>query len=298
MPNTLTNLNHTIITNAALEAFTAALTPLSAFSLNVSPDPAQRGDKVKVLWTPAQAGAIDFAGTYTMQDSTAEGKDVSLDRHKFASWSLTDKEIANQPQIELERFGQQKGFQLAKAVVQDIFGLILAANFAEIGHTGLAANFDSDSVVDIGKIADDNDWPEMGRALVLSAAYHAALRKDPALKDASAYAGGDVIRRGQVPSLDSFEAIYKSSLVPANGENLVGFAATADAMLVAMRYLQPQEGHKYHIAEPVTDPATGISMGYRQWYSEDTGASKAALEVVYGRLTGNPKALLRVRSAA
>lgn len=298
MPNTHTNLTYTIITNAALEAFTAALTPLSAFSTNASPAPGQRGDKVKVLWTPSQSAAADFAGNYTMQDSTQEGLDVALDQHKFVSWYLTDKEVANQPQVELERFGRQKGFQLAKAVLVDIWGLILAANYGAAAYTGPASDFDSDEVIEISKLCDDADWPENGRSMVLSSAFHAALRKDPALKDASAFGGSESVRRGDIVSLDTFGSIYKSTLIPGNSQNLAGFATMPDAMLVAMRYLQPLEGHKYHIAEPVSDPDSGITLGYRQWYSEDTGTQKAVLECVWGKLKGNGNALKRIVTAA
>jgi len=297
MANALTNLTNTLISDAVLEAFTAALTPLQAFSLNVSPDPSDRGDKVKVLWTPAQDAAADFAGTYSVQDADAEGLDVTLDGHKFVSWGLTDKELVSRPQLELENFGRQKGFQLAKAVLLAIWADITNANYGAAGHTGIAANFDSDDVIDLGAACDAADWPEMGRSLVLASAYHANLRKDGAIKDASAYGGSDPVRSGEIISLDTFGAIYKSTLIPANAENLVGFAAMRDAMLVAMRYLAPQDGHGYGEARPMTDPDTGITLGYREWYDNDSGQKRAVMEAVYGSRVGNPGALKRIVSA-
>jgi hypothetical protein len=300
MANTLTNLTDTIIVDNAIEAFTAAIAPLTAFANNVSPGPAEKGDKVKVLSVAAAAAATDFvpATGYTVQDSTAEGLDVSLNKHKFVSWGLNDTEISQNPQLSLERFGRQKGFQLAKAVLQDIWSVVTLANYGAAAFVGTATTFDSDDVVDIGKACDDADWPEDDRSLILSSAYHAALRKDQPIQDASAYGTNDVIRRGQIPSLDTFSAIYKSTLVPANAQNLVGFAAFPDAILVAMRYLMPQEGNKYFQAAAITDPnGSGFTIGFRDWYDENAGQRRKVLECVYGYLKGNGSAIKRITSA-
>ena len=45
---------------------------------------------MKVAFIEAADAALDFAGTYTMQDADATGKDITLNKHKFVSWSLTD----------------------------------------------------------------------------------------------------------------------------------------------------------------------------------------------------------------
>jgi hypothetical protein len=299
MANTLTNLTDTLITNAAIEAFTAAIAPLNAFARNASPEPAARGDKVKVLWTPAQDAATDFvaANGYTMQDADAEGLDITLNKHKFVSWSLTDQEIAKQPQLEIQNFGRQKGFQLAKAVLQDIFTLITAANYGSAAFTGAASTFDADDVVDIRGTCSAADWPLGMRALIIDDAYYTYLLKDNAIQDASASGSSDPIVEGAVRRLAGFD-IYESTLIPANGENLVGFAVLPQAILVAMRYLAPQEGNKYFQAAPITDPnGSGFTIGFRDWYDEDLGARKRVLECVYGYLKGDGAALKRMVSA-
>lgn len=42
MPNTLTNVQDIKVAQRALQPFTAALTPIRAFSTNFSPDPAEK----------------------------------------------------------------------------------------------------------------------------------------------------------------------------------------------------------------------------------------------------------------
>lgn len=297
MANTLTNTTDTIIANAAVDAFTAALLPLTAFSNNLSAEAVKRGDKVKVLYVPAQDAATDFAGTYDTQDADATGVDVSINKHKFVSWGLSDTEIATMPQLALEAFGKQKGFQLAKAVLVDILSLVTNANYGAAVFTGAASTFDSDDVVDIGAACDAADWADEGRSLILSGSYHAALRKSAALKDASAFGGSEAIRMGTIPSLDTFGKVFKSTIIPANAENLVGFAAHSSAMAVAMRYLQPQEGNSYFQAGAITDPETGFTLGFRDWYDNDTGTRKKVLEANYGYVKLNGSAIKRMVSA-
>ena len=299
MSNTLTNLTDTIITNAAIEAFTAAIAPLRAFAQNVSPEPSQKGDKVKVLSVAAATAATSFVeGTgYTMQDTTAEGLDVTLNKHEFVSWYTTDTELSKNPQINIERFGRQKGFQLAKKVLQDIWSLVTNANYGAAAFTGLASSFDADDVADIRGVCSAADWPLQERALILDDAYYTALLKDNAIQDVSASAMTDPIREGRVNRLLGFE-VLESTLVPGNAENLVGFAVNPDSILVAMRYMMPQQGHKYYQAASITDPnGSGFTIGFRDWYNEEEARRKKVLDCVYGYLKGTGAALKRIVSA-
>lgn len=298
MPNTLTNLNDTIIVDAAIEAFTAAITPLRAFAINCSPNPAQRGDKVKVLFVGAQDAAIPWvqANGYTVQDADAEGLDVALDKRQYVSWGLHDQELAENPHLNIERFGRQKGFNLAKAVLQDIWSLVTFANYGAAGHTGAGANFDSDDVADLEQVCDEADWPEMERGLILTPAYHNGLVKDDAVQGSLGVENSAALADSRVQRVHGFTE-YKSNLVPANNEHLTGMAVIPDAILVAMRYIEPQEGHKYFQASPITDPnGSGFTIGFRDWYDENEGRRKKVLECCYGYLKGNPAALKRIVS--
>ncbi len=296
MPNTLTNLTNTIISRTALEAFVAALTPVRAFCTNISADAAERGDKIKVMNTAAAAAAAAFAGTYAMQDSTAEGLDVALDQHYYVAWYLTDKQIAEQPQLRIEQFGRQKGFQLAKKVLQDVLSLVTLANYGAAAFTGDAAGFDADDVADLETTCDEADWPESGRSLILKPTYHGAVVKDNAVQGTLGVDQSPVLSDSRVRRLHNFD-LYKSSLIPANGENLVGLAVHPDAVLFASRYLAPQEGADYADARALTDPETGITIGFRKWYDKDSGQMRNVLEALWGKLKGNGSACKRLVSA-
>ncbi len=289
-------MNDTVIAQAALNAFTSALTPLTRLTTNFSSDIAVKSEQVNVPFVPAQDAAANFAGSYTIQDADVESKPITLNKHKFVGWGLTDTEVSKSPILSLELFGAQKGYQLAKAVFQDILSIVTAANYGAASHTGAAATLDADAVATLSGVCDVADMPEMPRSLVLSSTYWVNLLKDNAIQASYAFGGPEAIRKGQIPSLVGFD-MFKSNLIPANGENLVGFAAHPNAIGVAMRYLAPQAGNKYSAAEAINDPESGITLGLRTWYDEDSGQARTALECFYGYALLNGSALKRIVSA-
>jgi hypothetical protein len=78
--------------------------------------------------------------------------------------------------------------------------------------------------------------------------------------------------------------------------NLVGFATLPDSILVAMRYLAPQQGNTYFQAAPVSNEY-GFTLGFRDFYDNNLGQRVQVLEANYGFLLGNPNALVRLVSA-
>lgn len=289
-------MTHTILAGRIFEAFVAKITPLLRFSNNFSEAETQRGDKVKVPFVSSQDAAGDFAGTYTMQNADVTGKDITIDKRKFVSWALTSQEIANNPQLSMDMFTEQKAFQLAKAFQQDVWSIITAANYGAAASTGLASAFDSDDVVDIATACDTADWPEFMRSLILKETYYNALLKDSGLSDASAYNGDSAVRDAMIPRLSGFD-VYKSTLIPSNSENLVGFAANPDAILLASRVIRPDDPNSVITFETFTHEETGITAAYREWFDPDTDTTKRVLEFSYGYLLGNPAAIKRIVSA-
>lgn len=296
MPNTIdSGLNGTLISQAGLDAFVGSFAPMMAFTTDFDPAPASKAETIQVPYVPSASSAADFAGTYTRQDSTLNKRTITLNKHKFVSWYLSDVSIAKSPAATLERFGQQKGYQLAKAVFSDILSVVTNANYGAAASTGLAANFDYADVVDIKAACDAADMPEMPRALVLASGHYNALLKDTIVKDAAAL-GANANQTGALPNLAGFST-HRSSLIPANGENLVGFAAYPSAIVTAMRYLQPSGRSQDGIYRPVADANTGITLGYREFYDNDTGNVVAVLECFYGYALGEANALKRIVSA-
>ena len=298
MANTINaNLQNNIISQSALEQFTSILAPLQAFSSSFNDEASQRGKTINITTLSNTSSATDFSGTYTSQDTTYGTTTISLTGHKFVTWHVTDTEHSQSSAVELQRFGYQKGGDLAKAVYQDILSAVTNVNFGAAGFTGAASTFDGDDVADLRSDAINSSLPVDQCALVLSNDYYTALLKDSNLQPAANYGDADIIRDGRIPSLFGLGFLFESNAIPANGENLVGFLAHPSAMAVAMRYLAPINSKEYIAARRLYDEESGMVLGYREFYEPSTGTQTAVLEAVYGYTAALSGSLIRLVSA-
>lgn len=298
MANSFGSIQDAVVSNSALAAFRKKLASFSAFSTNFSADAAAPGDTVKVLLEsyPNDAAATKSShGAYTIQDADSTVASVSLGQPTYTSFGLDDVEVAGSSALSLETFGAAKGNHLANAVLTSVWGNITNANYGAAAFTGAASGFDYDDVVDIKDAMDDDDVPEDGRALVLSNAYATALLKDNTIQNNYNGSQGE-FREGVLGRLAGFD-VYSTNVLPANGENLVGFACVPAAMAVGVRYLAPQAGHVYSVAEPMTDPDSGLTIGVRQWHEPSTGVNNRVYECVFGSAVGQSAGLKRLVSA-
>jgi hypothetical protein len=298
MANSITGVNDDIISSNVLSGFIAGIAPIMALATDFSADAAKKGDKISILRDNTAIDATQTKvthGAYAIQDADSDAIEISLGQPKYVSWSLDDTSIAQSSVVNLEVFGRRKGHALAAGILGDILSPITAANFGSAAFTGAASTFDADDVADIKNAADVANWGDEDRYLVLSAAYYNALLKDGAIQAADAFGSIDAIRNGKVPTLMGFKLIM-SNLIPANGQNLVGFASSGMGLASAFRYLQPQEGNTYNRAERLTDPS-GMTLGLRDWYSNDTGVRNRVIESVYGYQVALSTGILRMVSA-
>jgi hypothetical protein len=292
------NLQNNIISQSALEQFASILAPLNAFSTSFNDEASQRGNKVTILNLANTSSATDFGAStgYASQDTTYGQTQISLNKHKFVSWHISDKQRSESSAVELERFGYQKGADLAKAVFQDICSDIKNANYSDKKISGASA-FDADDVADMRSLALGNNLPIEGCSLVLNNGHFTNLLKDSAVASALNYGSSDAIRGGNVPSLFGIPSVYETNSIPANSENLQGFLAHPCGLAVAMRYLEPSNTQEYISARKVSDPKTGLVMGYREFYDAKMGVQTAVLECVYGSAVGRGEGIVRLVSS-
>lgn len=305
--NSFVTLTHTVLAQRAMEAFTYALTPLRAFSTDFSAEAAQKGDKVKVLFTSAADAALDWAGSYTIQDADAEGKDISIDKRKYVSWGLSTEEIVTQPQLRLDTFAVQKGNALAKAMLQDVWSVLTEANYGNSAITTTAsggdqltvtaANFDLDEVSWLYAACSLGNWPSVPRSLILSVPYYAQLFRESEVVGTDG-AKDEMLQQAVIRQLMGFD-IYETNAISATAtDNVTGFAAHPDGVLVAGRVLLPEAGIANRpTVQVMTEPETGVSIVMREWFDADNDQSKRVLEVAYGYLKGNANAIKLISSS-
>lgn len=296
MANTIpASLNGQIVTDLFFQAFLDTLVPINRFSTDFGGD-LGHGNKTAEVPVYGAKSSSNFAGNYTTgSDSTVTNVEVIVNKHKFTSVHITDTEAANSKAANLRNLAIQAGQGLAKDVLQDIWSLILNANYST-PITQAVGTFDSDDVTDIKNQCDTDKMPSVGRTLVLADGHYNALLKDTSIKNANHYGSDIAIRSGHIPNLVGFE-VFQSSAVPDNGENLVGFAATPSAIAIAMRYLVPQNPSMYTSTMRLQDPTTGIVVGVREFGLPDTGTNYLVFECNYGSAVGQDDALTRLVSA-
>lgn len=298
-PNTITGINDDILSKSVLDGFIAGITPLTAFTTSFNSDAVKKGDKVSIPRVGAQtdAAATKVSHTaYAIQGSQSDAIEITLGQPVYVSSALDDVEIASSSVLNLEMYGKQKGFNLAKKVFQDILSKVTNANYGAAVFTGAASTFDADDVVDIRTACSQADMPEEMRALILGPTYVGNLLKDNSIQNNSAFGSSNPIKEGSIGRLVGFD-VFESNLIPSNSQNLVGLAAHPAGLAIAMRYLQPQAGNTYSAAYPVTDSKTGITIGVREGYDNLKGVKYKIWECVYGYEVGIAAGIKRLVSA-
>ena len=150
-PNVLTNVGDIRVAQTALQPFLKTLLPVAAFSRNFSPNPADKGDMIRVPIVGAPAESNDFQGDYTANSGAdIQTVPVVLNRHKYKTVHVTATEAADTALNVLETLVVSAAQQLAIDVVQDIFTAITAAAYGAPAIQPLApSDFNYKSVLGV-----------------------------------------------------------------------------------------------------------------------------------------------------
>jgi hypothetical protein len=299
MANTFTNTSFVILSGAIIEGFNQALLPLKAFSTDISPEPAQRGDVIRVLTVPNQGTATDWVPTsgYVIGNASATGVDVTINKHKYVAWGMTDAELFTNNMLNLESFGRQQGAALGNAVMADILSIIIKANFPNQLIVGASSAFDSAQIAAARRAVQQLFWPASPRSVVLSSTYTQALFGDVALTLAYAIGSAQYAQEGKLPRYMGFDLIDSTVIDTSPADSLlVGFAVNPNAIAVAMRYLEPQSEVPLTDVRVLTNDA-GMTLVLKNWYNPDFAQNRMVVECNYGYAMTQATALLRLISA-
>lgn len=295
MANTIdSGLNGVVVSQRILDAFMGYMAPLTSFTTDFSPDPANHYDYVNVsAFSAATAATTKAIGSvYTIQDQTLTKVQVQLSVHAYVSWYVDDVERAKSSALQMQNFYNQKAYALAKYIFQAVLANVTLANFSTAAYAGPGAGFTADDVITIKDACDSGNMPMSNRSLVLDSVYYNGLLRDNSIKAAYAYGGTEGIRAGMIPQLFGFKT-YESTLIPTNSENLKGFACTSEALAIAMRYLEPNDDGSLLSKAAVTHPETGATLSYKEWYDPDYAQRRAVLECLFGHSMGHTASALK-----
>ena len=292
------------IADMSLEALLPAMKRLSWYTTDFSADIASDGSTVATRYpTALTSGALTTGLDTNAQNATTTAVTVTLGAVTGASIEFTEFEYSVASIDIMRVFVAPMVNAVVKGFQTTAMNLITAANFANAGFTGTAANFDSDDCADLAQILDSNNVTEDNRALFLSPSYFNSVRKVNALL-ANTLGSDEAIRRGTVGQLFGLNVV-NCNYIPSNSQNLVGFACAPEAIAMAARVpAAPTNGYGEY--QNVTDPDSGFTFQIRRFYDENkmkhrlaglymAGASKALAGT--GGAAAPTGALVRIVSA-
>lgn len=280
--------NDKIFIQEALNAFSAGLAPLNAFTRSYSSATSRKGDVIAIpraeaLSTTTFAYANNSGFPYETEGGTLNTISLNLDQHQIVGVDITDIQYANKAAAEIAVFARNQGRALARKCLTNIFELISIANFgaaaatpvsiAVTGRTQLAA---------ARKVLIDRQVGADNLSLVASAELYQSLLNDSNISQSFQYGGSEAVREARIPRLLGMD-VYETNALPLGGTlSLVGFLAHPDAIAVAVRQLMPQDDSAYLAVETAVDEETGLGFTYRRHFNPGKGRHFASFECLFG----------------
>lgn len=277
------SLNDKLIAQAALEAFTADLEPLSVFTTSYSNEIVRRGASVEVPLI-ANLTATTFDNSYEGTGGVMNTVTINVDSHKIVTVSISDTEFSKSSAAEVTKFATQQGRALAQSVLTSFYNLFLTTSGGSAQFTASLTNLSAFTITNartLRKALSDEKAPITDRALILNTTLYDSLLGQSGLLDASQFGARDVIAEGRVPRVLGME-VYESLIMPSNGISLSALAVHPSAAAIAVRALEPQAPGEYLAATVVTEPMSGLALGYRRHYSTSSGRHFVSFECVFG----------------
>lgn len=291
MATTHTNVGLQIYSNKVIAEIRRKLAAVFAFSLDLSDEAKQVGDKVRVPLITADA-ADDFnssTNNYKATKSDLTDREVAIDKRKLAKFGIDDLQAASNSPHWWERKAEANANACALAALTDILSLVTGEDFGDDAEDKVAlalAAVNLKGIASVRAAAVKKGLNPAMSALVLNSDYYSALL---GVLDSAAYGGAEAIRTGVIPNLLGFAKIIEAPTM-----TLAGFVCHPDAIAVANRYLAPVEPRSYQEVGTAKDEDSGLTVGVRKYGDPDTGLLSVSCELAYGREIGNADALLRI----
>ena len=298
MPNTNATINAPLIAQRALTTLLAKFPLLTVMATDYSDQSVKfNQDIVTHIVTPTVAHDFDPATGYVPDDQAQVDVKVKIDKHAYAGYAITDVERSTSVIDLNERYADKVAYALGRKVSDDLFALIVAANFVNVTTVALD-EFGRDAIVDIGTKMNKRFIPDTGRFIFVNSDYYNALQKDEALYKAYiAPQVGIVVVTGTLPNVNGF-TVSEYSALPDNGERLMGFAAIRESIVMAARIPDTPEYTGDTQINTVTDSRTGLSVQVRDRYDGRLGRQEVSFTLMYGFAASNKPMLERIISAA
>jgi len=283
MATTLTNLDQAKIELSIQAALKNALVPISAFSLGVSTEGMNKDDVIKVPVLTDPTSQSKTLGTAITVNGTVTGVSVTLDTPIQAGFEMVEGTVnPAQAQAYAEGLATGATFSICKAIVDAAFGLVTNANYAT-KVTVPVADFGQKDIGDLFAAAEAKKLGRQ-RSLILNGPYAGSLIGESSLGLILATLGDQALKTASLPPLMGMTSYLYSGL-PSNSENLGGMVIDKTAIAIAIspvnNLLGSGDGDVMG-QSLITDPDSGITVGYRMVGDGDGGKFKVLITAMYG----------------
>lgn len=309
----VTNASTNMTTNRYFDelvlGFRQASAPMfNVFSVDASAKAAGRDQSVTThVFVPSGSAVQSYsnANGFVISAATRKGIPVTLSNYKYSSFALTQQEILESSIINMQQSARANVTELVNEVFYNNLNYISSSNQFNSWTTQTSASvFTYSKLVDLRTTAVATYKWNGPAYLVVNSNVFGALLKDSTIADASKRGQNDVVTgnnlfRSIINPGGGWNAIYEAPDLPFTN-NVVGYAVTPSALSVAMRYWQPPTGGNFVSATPINDPndPNGITLGYREWVSEDYDETRAVVTALWGKEVVNPNGALLLKATS
>jgi hypothetical protein len=292
----------TLVTQRTLELLKAIFPPLSRFTTDFSDQPATYNQTI-ITRTVTLPTVITYSTATGWADAAAATTDVSvtINNHKGIPITFNENLLASTMRMLFNEFAEASAYQLGKTLVDALYANLTDANFTN-NSVFASTGFNRSAVIDIGVALTTRGVP-LGlnnRTLLLWPAAFGNLEKDTAVINFATNVPRTELmtvginqQSGFAISIESFD-IYAAPNMPSNNANLIGFAGSKSALIIATRtpndYTQVLPGASFGNVQMVTDPDIGITVMQVQYVNHTLGTATSRLALMYGTAAGQTAA--------
>lgn len=301
--NSLGSLAGELITQRTLSLLKFTFPWLMKISTDFSSEAAAFNQVVKARLKSVPALSTYVPGTgYARGDAVTTDVPVTINTHKGAEIAFNANELGS---TNRDLFGEQiEGchYALGKGLVDAVLAVITVANFA---NESIEANADIDAdtmdTLDAALAGRGVIGPRVG--LFISAVFR-KLGKDASIVNLATMGGmKEIITSATLPPIKNIQPYEVFNMPAPAGENLTGFAGTADSLALSTRlpndYTAGMEGIASNgVVQVVKNPDTGISVQLVRYIDHKLAESAWRLALMWGAAKGNPASGQRLISAA
>ena len=282
-----TTFNDTLFGQTAFQQLVDILTPLSAFSTNITSEVTSPGSAVVVplfgnLTTTTFSQAANSGNPYEQTGGAITAITVTLDKRKITPIDMTLQQLAESSSIgRMDQWANQLGKSMAQSVLTDIWSVITTTNFGAAILTTASSSYGREELI-TARQRLRQAGVRGTKSFIANTDVEAALLGDDKITLALNRGDSMAIKEGELGKLLGMD-IYSSDVLPLNSISLIGFACGSDAIAVAMRSLgQYLPAGDYEAVEEYTDEESGISALYTRHWSRAQGKYFINLHCLYG----------------